>query len=85
MIDRRGRDPERLICRSDDVILTYRTDNGQKDFHVIERYGDDLARCCAVWPDIDREGAYKNRIEEMRDDLVRSMAIARSIIPYTLF
>ena len=87
VIDRRSSRPERLVCRSDDVVLTYEIGNGQKDFHIIERsiiinnHGDDLARCCRMgWPEIDRGGAYKDTIGEMLGDLKKSMVLVRHLV-----
>ena len=88
VIDRRSFRPERLVCRSDDVVLTYEIGNGRKDFHIIERrgpiinnHGDDLARCCRMgWPEIDRGGAYKDTIGEMLGDLKKSMVLVRDLV-----
>ena len=87
VIDRRSSRPERLVCRSDDVVLTYEIGNGRKDFHIIERsiiinnHGDDLARCCRMgWPEIDRGGAYKETIGEMLGDLKKSMVLVRDLV-----
>ena len=87
VIDRRSFRPERLVCRSDDVVLTYEIGNGRKDFHIIERsikinnHGDDFASCCRMgWPEIDRRGAYKDTIGEMLGDLKKSMVLVRDLV-----
>ena len=88
VIDRRGIRPERVVCLSEDVVLTFDTASGQRDFHVIERtdpsygmtHGDHLDRICRRWPDIDRGGIYKECIEQMTADLKRSMVLVRHMI-----
>ena len=72
--DRRyGMGAERVVCKANDVVLTYDTGNGSQDFHIIERrafggWGDDFSRCCMMWPGIDRGGVYKDRIDQMTYD-----------------
>ena len=86
VIDRRGYRVPRVVCCSDNVVLTCDTVTGELDFHIIERkptiscHGDDLARCCREWPDIDRGGEYKKCIEEMTDNLKRGMVLVRHLL-----
>ena len=86
VIDRRGRGVPRLLCLSNDVILTINTGTGEKDFHIIERrstgtcQGDDLYDCCLDWPDIDRGGYYKDTIDELKSDLNWAMMITRNLM-----
>ena len=76
---------ERVVCKANDVVLTYDTGNGSLDFHIIERRlipgaGDDFSRCCMMWPGIDRGGVYKDRIDQMTYDLKRSMVLVRGLL-----
>ena len=86
VIDRRGRGVPSLVCFSNDVILTFNTGTGVKDFHIIERrsagtcHGDDLYKYCMEWPDIDRGGIYKDTIEELNNDLLWAMIITRNLL-----
>ena len=86
IVDRRGRCTPRLVCCSDDVFITMNTGTGEKDLHIIERrpggtgQGDDLLRITSGWPDIDRDGEYKERIREMTHDLKMSMHQIRRIV-----
>ena len=71
VMDRRRGNPERLLCCSNDVVLTFETRTGKKDFYFIERahgvigQGDALFKKCSGWPEINRGGTYKYYIEEM--------------------
>ena len=86
IVDRRGRCTPRLVCCSDDVFTAMNTGTGEKDLHIIERrpggtgQGDDLLRITSGWPDIDRDGEYKERIREMTHDLKMSMHQIRRIV-----
>ena len=86
VIDRRGQCVPQIVCCSDDIILTMNTGTGEKDFFLRERRstgeseGDALNRICSPWPDIDRNGTYKDDIDELNNDLEWIMDIARSIL-----
>ena len=86
VIDRRGQCVSQIVCCSDDVVLTMNTGTGEKDFFLRERRstgeseGDALNSVCSPWPDIDRNGTYKDDIDELNYDLERIMDIARSTL-----
>ena len=87
VLDRRRLTVPLLVCCSDDVILTSDTGTGMKDFHVVARgtsckfgLGDDLLRCGLSWPDIDREGIYKEKIEELKSLLPECSDIVRQSV-----
>ena len=90
VIDRRrgkGYGAECVVCCSDNVVLTYDTRTGESNFHIIERkglfhysHGDDFARCCNVWPDIDRGGEYKRYIDRLSENLKRGMVLVRQLL-----
>ena len=85
-VDRRGRCTPRLVCCSDDVFITMNTGTGEKDLHIIEResggfgQGDCLLRNTRGWPDIDRDGEYREEIKEMTHDLTMTMHQVRNIV-----
>ena len=62
VLDRRGNKVPKLVCCSDDTVLTLDTGTGEVDFHIRERQdhyhniGDDLSKCGKQWPQIDRQG-----------------------------
>ena len=64
VIDRRGKHFKKIVCFSNDIILTMDLDTYKKDFHFIERRpegmgigeGDKMFSCCVFWPDEDRGG-----------------------------
>ena len=85
-----GRSPKRVVCYSEDVVMTHETGSGQRDFHIIERrstrfgisIGDDLDRSRRLRKliDIDRGGIYEEVIEKLAVDLERSMALVREML-----
>ena len=84
VLDRRGNRVPKLVCSSDDTVMTFDTGTGDLDFHIKERQdhyyniGDDLAKCSKQWPQIDRQGIYKQTIERMNVDLTIAMGIVRN-------
>ena len=71
------------MCCSDDTVLTLDTGTGEIDFHIRERQdhyhnvGDELAKCGKQWPQIDRQGIYKELIQQLSEDLTIAMEIVR--------
>ena len=81
VLDRRGNRVPKLVCSSDDIILTY--DTGTKRFDNLyvkncSAKGNDLAVCAKQWPQIDREGIYKEEIKEMISNLKLAKNLIRS-------
>ena len=74
----------KLVCCSEDTVITLDTGTGEVDFHIRERkdycfnIGDDLARCAKQWPQTDREGIYKDTIKKLSTDLITAMGIVRT-------
>ena len=62
VLDRRGNRVPKLVCCSEDTVVTQDTGTGEVNFYIRERknhcynIGDDLARCAKQWPQTDREG-----------------------------
>ena len=85
VLDRRGKGVPRLLCCTDDVVLTYDTGTGEKDLHFREylpsyNIGDDLAKCGRQWPQVDRGGIYRDQIHELHAKLTKVMALIRPLI-----
>ena len=86
VLDRRGSGTPRLVCCSEDVVLTYDTGSKHKDFLLRDwstKYrtiADDLVRCGREWPQINRNGVYRHIIEELTDDFTRAVDIVRKIL-----
>merc|ERR1712240_497566 len=85
VIDRRGQRVPKLVCCSDDVILTLDTGGGNVECHIREyrdyfTVADDLAGCGAQWPQIDRGGIYKDGIQKLNADLDIVMDFLRKTI-----
>ena len=88
VIDRRGKHFKKIVCFSNDVVLTMDIDTYEKDFHFIERRsegwgfgeGDRLYSSCVFWPDVDRGGEYKADIDELNGDLIYIMDMVRDLL-----
>ena len=83
VIDRRGNGMPKLVCCSEDIVLTSDTGTGEVDCHIKERQdnchsiGDELSECSKLWPQVDREGIYKEKIKQLSADLRIAMDIIR--------
>ena len=89
VIDRQGRGVPRVLCRSDDVIVSCDTGTGEVDFHLITKntlrlgptgeikFGDNRERWCREWPGVDRGGTYKQWIDEAEVALTKCMGRVR--------
>ena len=83
VLDRRGNRVPRLVCCTEDTVLTLDTGTDEVDFHIRERkdycfnIGDDLTRCAKQWPQTDREGIFKDKIQKLSTALIIAMGIVR--------
>ena len=83
VLDRRGRGVPKLVCLSDDVLLTCDTGTQKKDMHLL---GDetfvvsDLLGCVTAWPRIDQEGTYRELIETLELALEQWMSLVREMV-----
>ena len=88
VLDRRGKEVPRLVCCSDDIVVTLDTGGLRViNFHIkdymqasFSNIGNDLAMCGKHWPQIDREGVYKDAIQLLEDDLVTIMDFIRKTV-----
>ena len=83
VLDQRRGLRQKLICRSDDVLLTCDTDTQAITFYFLGDgtwHTDDLAGCVSAWSDIDRGGTYGQMIERLDVALEDCMSLVREMI-----
>ena len=83
VLDRRGSGVPRLLCKSDNVVVSCHIGTREKEFVAIDKgslLGLDVLFCFMLWPQLDMEGTYKELIKEAEFELIKFMAHVRDMI-----
>ena len=82
VLDRRGQRVPKLLCLSDDVLLTCDTGRGETDFFLANGQSAeilDLVKCVDSWPAIDPGGTYSMWVEKMNVVLKKCMTLIQEM------
>ena len=79
VLDWRCREAPKLLCVSQDVIVTCYIETGETDFEIRDP-GDKYLSFWHYWPEVDRGGAHKEMIEQTTSEFKEVLNQVRKMI-----